>query len=162
MYQCPWCGVFGPNFLDLPQFPKYTKTGITQPSDGLYPWVRLHLMWNVEFNFWMTFCVSLSLIWGNWATFCQLAPVPQIHEKSINWPSDDLLHLSRALLGFIWCEMKSLTLWMIFFVLLLWRGIWAQSPQCAAICQTYQNRYNLTCRWPLHLSKASFDVKYRI
>ena len=122
MYQCPWCGVFGPNFLDLPQFPKYTKTGITQPWDGLYPWVRLHLMWNVEFNFWMTFCVSLSLIWGNWATFCQLAPVPQIHEKSINWPSDDLLHLRRALLGFIWCEMKSLTLWMIFFVLLLWQG----------------------------------------
>ena len=42
--------VFGPNFPNLPKFVKYTKTGITQPSDGLYPGVRIHLMWNMEFN----------------------------------------------------------------------------------------------------------------
>ena len=47
----PWFGVFGPNFLDLLQCPKYTKTGINQASDGLYIWVRFNLMWNVEFNF---------------------------------------------------------------------------------------------------------------
>ena len=29
----------------------YTKTSINQPSDGLYIWLRFHLMWNVEFNF---------------------------------------------------------------------------------------------------------------
>ena len=50
VYQCWWCGVLGFNLSNLPQFPKYTKTGITWPADGLYPWVRLHLMWNLEFN----------------------------------------------------------------------------------------------------------------
>ena len=50
MYWCPWLGVFGSNLIDLPQFNKYTKTGLIRPSDCLYPWVRLHLMWNVEFN----------------------------------------------------------------------------------------------------------------
>ena len=34
----------------LAPIPKHTKTGITWPADGLYTWVRLHLMWNVEFN----------------------------------------------------------------------------------------------------------------
>ena len=48
--QCLWCAVFGPNFLDLSQFPKYTKTGITRPSDGLYLRVRHLLRWNVKFN----------------------------------------------------------------------------------------------------------------
>ena len=43
-------GVLGLSLSDLPQFPKYTKTGLTQPSDCLYLWVRLHLMSNVEFN----------------------------------------------------------------------------------------------------------------
>ena len=44
-------GVYGPNFPELLQCPKYTKIGTNQPSDGLYIWVRFHLMWNVEFNF---------------------------------------------------------------------------------------------------------------
>ena len=30
--------------------PKYTKTGITQPSDGLYTCARLHLMQNLQRN----------------------------------------------------------------------------------------------------------------
>ena len=47
---CPWCETFRPNFFDLTRFHKYTKTGITWPSDGFYPSVRLHLMWNVEFE----------------------------------------------------------------------------------------------------------------
>ena len=34
----------------LSPMPKYTNTGITQPSGGLYIWVGLHLMWNVKFN----------------------------------------------------------------------------------------------------------------
>ena len=50
MYWCPWLGVFGSDLPDLPQFPKYTETSLTQPSDCLHPWVRLHLIWNDEFN----------------------------------------------------------------------------------------------------------------
>ena len=58
--QSPWFGVFGPNFPDLCQCPKYTKTGINQPSDSLYIWVRFHLMWNVEFNFLDNFlCIGV-------------------------------------------------------------------------------------------------------
>ena len=49
--QSPWFGVFGPNLPDLLQCPKYTKTGLNQPSDSFYIWVRFRLMWNVEFNF---------------------------------------------------------------------------------------------------------------
>ena len=40
----------GPNFPNSPQCCNYTNTGITWPSDGLYTWVRLHVMWNVECN----------------------------------------------------------------------------------------------------------------
>ena len=58
--QSPWFGVFGPNFPDLCQCPKYTKTGINQPSDSLYIWARFHLMWNVEFNFLDNFlCIGV-------------------------------------------------------------------------------------------------------
>ena len=37
--------LFGPSFLL-----KNPKTGETQPSNGFYTWVRLQLLWNVEFN----------------------------------------------------------------------------------------------------------------
>ena len=50
IYQCPWFGVFGPNIPNFPEFFKYIKTGITQPKDDIYTWVRLNLMLNVEFN----------------------------------------------------------------------------------------------------------------
>ena len=43
-------GEIGPNLPNVPQFPKYIKTGITWSADDLYTWVRHHLMWNVEFN----------------------------------------------------------------------------------------------------------------
>ena len=49
-------GKFRPNLPNLCQFPKYTETGITWPTDELYTWVRLHLMWNVEFNTLDDFC----------------------------------------------------------------------------------------------------------
>ena len=42
-------GNLGPISPTCPN-PKHTKTGITWPADGIYTWVRLHLMWNVEFN----------------------------------------------------------------------------------------------------------------
>ena len=47
---CPWFGKFGPYFPDLSQFPQNTDTGIMKLSVGLYPWVRFHLMLNVELN----------------------------------------------------------------------------------------------------------------
>ena len=43
------CGIWT-QFLGPALCPKYTKTGINQPSDDLYIWVRFQLMWNVEFN----------------------------------------------------------------------------------------------------------------
>ena len=57
---CPWFGVFDSNFPDLPQCPKYTKTGVNQLSNGICIWVRLHLMWNMEFNTLNDFlCIDL-------------------------------------------------------------------------------------------------------
>ena len=57
VYHYEWFSVYRcydrGNLAQSPQLaaiPKYTKTGITQPADNLYIWVRLHLMWNVEFN----------------------------------------------------------------------------------------------------------------
>ena len=153
MYQCWQCGVIGLNLSNLPQFPKCTKTGITWPADGLYPWVRLHLMWNVEFNFLDNFYVLLSMTWDVWAQFVQLTLIPQIHKTN----KIDPQMAFTLKLGFIWCEMWILTLWMTFHVLVPMIGeIWAQSPQFASIPQIYWNRYNLT------RSKASFDVKCSI
>ena len=45
----PMILVLGSNFSNLPQCPNYTKASVTRPSDGIYMWVRPHLMWNVEF-----------------------------------------------------------------------------------------------------------------
>ena len=98
LYWYPWFGVFRSNFPNLPQFPNYTKTGLTPPADGLYTWIMLCLMWNVEF-----------------------------------YTLNDFLCIHAHDLGYL-C--------------LLFRT-----------CPNSQSRYKLTLRWPLHLSKASFDVK---
>ena len=72
--QSPWFGVFGPNFPDLLQCPKYTKTGINQPSDSLYIWVRFHLMWNAEFNFLDNFlCIGFHDL-GCLGSVCPTCP----------------------------------------------------------------------------------------
>ena len=60
---CPWIWVFGHKFLDFPQCPKYIKTGVNQPSNCICILVRLHLMWNVEFN---TLDGWLSVYWCPW------------------------------------------------------------------------------------------------
>ena len=151
MYQCPWFGIFGPSFSNLPQFPKYTKTGITRPSDGLYPWVRLHLIWSVEFNT----LDDLGYLWQISLTCPNLWIHKNKYILTLRWILDKY--------GFIWCEMWSLTIWMTFCisVSMIW-GIWVQFLQLVPVPQIYQNRYNLTHRWSLHLSKASFDVKLEI
>ena len=60
VYPSLWFRIFGPNFLDLLQFPKYTKRDINRSSDGFYIWVRFHLMWNVEFSCLDDFLCILS------------------------------------------------------------------------------------------------------
>ena len=92
--------VFGPNFVDLPQCPKYTKPDINQPSDGLYVWVWLHLMWDIEFNIWNYFLRIDSDIWGIWVQFPRFNPVPKYSETGITRPSVGLypwvrVHLMR-------------------------------------------------------------------
>ena len=88
-------------FSQLAQFSRHTKTGITRTADGIYTWIRLPLMWSVEFY-----------------TF------------------DDFLYIDAHDLGYL--SLIYLT--------------------CPNSTDT-QNRYKLTFRLPLHLSKASFDVK---
>ena len=94
--QSPWFGVFGPNFPDLCQCPKYTKTGINQPSDSLYIWVRFHLMWNVEFNFLDNFL----RIGGPWLGVFGLSlyDLPQCckYTKQLKLTLRWHLHLSRT------------------------------------------------------------------
>ena len=55
-----WISVFGRKFLDFPQCPKYTKAGVNQPLNCIFILVRLHLIWNVEFN---TLDGWLSVYW---------------------------------------------------------------------------------------------------
>ena len=50
VYPSLWFVVFSPNLPKFSQVPKYTKTGKTWCLDGLYFWVRPHLVWNIEFN----------------------------------------------------------------------------------------------------------------
>ena len=50
-------GYLGPVCSTCPNSQNILKqVCMTQPSDGLYPWVRLHLNWNVEFTIKITFC----------------------------------------------------------------------------------------------------------
>ena len=57
---CAWMWVLGLKFPDFPQCSKYTKTVVNQCSNGIGILVRLHLMWNVEFN---TLDGWLSVYW---------------------------------------------------------------------------------------------------
>ena len=99
--------VFSPNFLKLSQLPKYTKTGTTWCLDGLYFWVRPHLVWNIEFN---TFSDFLWLY---------LDPVSQNHPNPPNTLKQVQLDFQMAFaleLSIIWFEMWSWTLWITFCV----------------------------------------------
>ena len=51
-FECLYIQVHDLGFLGLAllRCPKYTKTGMNKPSDGLYIWVRFHMIWNMEFN----------------------------------------------------------------------------------------------------------------
>ena len=56
--------LFGPSFPKVPWCPKYSKTGETLPSNGFYTWIRLQLMWNVDFNTFNEFLYIQAHIWG--------------------------------------------------------------------------------------------------
>ena len=82
-------GIWAP-FHNLPQIPKSTKKGITQPAAGLYTWVKLHLMRNVDFK-------TLTVYWYTWfglnlGLICSTCPnSTDIYTKSgINWLLDGL------------------------------------------------------------------------
>ena len=77
--------VFSPNFLKLSQLPKYTKTGTTWCLDGLYFWVRPHLVWNIEFN---TFSDFLWL---------HLDPIFQKSSQSSKYTKTSIAGLSNGL-----------------------------------------------------------------
>ena len=60
-----------PHFVSKP---KYTETVKTQSSEGLYHWIRLHVIWNVELNTLEDFpFISFHDFWdlGNFSTFLQ-------------------------------------------------------------------------------------------
>ena len=107
-FLCPWFGVFGASFSNLLQFPKYTKAGITRPSDGLYPWVRLHLIWSVEFN------TLDDLVY-----LCQISltcvPISQIH-KNLKFTTDVLYYKLQIfitnLLQNVFCQFDMITKFM--------------------------------------------------
>ena len=121
-YTCPWFVVLGSNFSNLPQCPNYTKASVTWPSDGIYMWVRLHLMWNVEFCILDDFlCIwahylgylgSISPTWPNAQKYTKsgrtqpsdgLYPWTRLH---LMWnvgfnPLDDSLRISAHDLGYL-------------------------------------------------------------
>ena len=101
VYPSLWFVVFCPNFLKLPQFPKYTKTGTTWCLDGLYVWVRPHLVWNIELNTFNDF------LWLYFDLVSQNHPNPQNNLKQVQLDCQKAFTLE---LSIIWFEMWSWTL----------------------------------------------------
>ena len=73
MCPCSWFGVFGPNSLNLSHYLSTCETGIAQPTEGPdTTWCETRC-WRL----WISFHVSLHLIWGIWVQFPQIAPIPE-------------------------------------------------------------------------------------
>ena len=53
----------------LAPMPKYTKTGITQSSDGVYIWEGLIWCEICSWTLQITFCKYIPMIWSIWAQF---------------------------------------------------------------------------------------------
>ena len=119
------------------QFPKYTNTGITRLSLGLYPWVRLHLMWNVELN---TFddCASLPFIWGFRDQYPWLVSIRKHTKADTTWTLDLLCIWVRPHLA--WNIEFNTFDDFLYMTLSIW-GISAQSPQIISIPQIPYNRW---------------------
>ena len=124
MYLCPWFGLSGSNLVDLLyKIRRYTKSGINWLSDGLYIWVRLHLMWNVEFST----LNDMLMIWGFWSQYPWFAPMPQ-----------NLSKVSFSMKSWF-KQLQWLSVYESFT--LVW-GIWVQSPQITSMPLV------LYTRWP--------------
>ena len=109
---------------------------VPKGSNYVYPWAILHFIWNVEFNtlqdLWH---VSLPMIWGTWAKFLWLAPIPQIHKNmyklTLRWP----LNLSRASFD-VKCVVYTLNDFCVLMMPMIW-NIWVQFPWLAPLPQIY-------------------------
>ena len=123
-------GHFGSNFPDSSQFPKYTKTGVTRLSVGLYPWVWFHFIWNVEFNTLNDFPCIHALFWG-----CICPNTVKQYNLTLRWP----LHLiSKASFS-----MKSWVTHLQWFSIydsltFIW-GIRVQSPKITSMPENFYN-----------------------
>ena len=97
-----YLGYFGPislTFLNAPNTLKQVYTNLA--SDGLYPRVRLHFMWYVEFNTLDDFfCISSHDLGEFGPNFSDLSQFLKYTKAGINWPSDGLYILPR--LHLIW------------------------------------------------------------
>ena len=76
---CPysWFEVFVYSFSKLSQYPSTWETGETQPSEGLDTRVTFNWREKRSWRLWITFHVSLHVIWVIWAQFPQIALMPK-------------------------------------------------------------------------------------
>ena len=151
----------GPIFSDLPQISKNTNTCITKLSVGLYPWVKFHLMQNVEFNTMDEFVYPCPLF----GFFPWLAPFPKYNKTGvITRPSDGLTLVSFSIKSWV----KHLQ-WLFMYdsVTLIW-GIWVQTPQIFSMPQILYNRWPsddlettwVRRRWMWNIKLKTFHYLY--
>ena len=138
----------GTSFHKVPWCLKYPTKGETLPSNRFYIWIRLQLMWNVEFN---TFDEFLWFgIFG--PNFPHLLQFPKYTKTGINKPSDGF---------YIWERFH--LMWNVefnFLVDFLCIGV-HNLGYLDPICPTCPNSPNIlkkTLKLPLPWSKASFDA----
>ena len=146
MNLCPLFDIFLPNLPDLPQFHKYTRASINWVSDGLLIWAGFHLMWNVKFNTMNDFLRN----------FPNLPQFPKFTKTGLTRPADGLCTWIRL------CLMWNVEFYTLDDFLCIDAHDLSYLGLIFLTCLSSQNRYKLTLRWPLHLSKVSFDVKCRI
>ena len=89
----PWFVVLGPYFSNLPHCPNYTKASVTWTSDAVYMWVRLQLMWNVEFSFLNDFLCIWAHYLGYLGSISPTLPNAQKYTKSGRTQPSDGLYL---------------------------------------------------------------------
>ena len=92
----PWIWGILTQFPQLAPILKYTKTGLglTQPTDGLYTWIRLCLVWDVEFYTLGDFlCIAADDLDYLGLIFLTCPNSQNRYEFTLRW----LLNLSKAL-----------------------------------------------------------------
>ena len=129
------CVVLGSNLSNLPQCPNYTKASATWPSDGIYMWVGLHLMWNVEFGILDVFLCIWAHCLGYLGSISPTWPDAKKNTKSgRTQPLDGLYPWKR--LHLMW-NIGSNTLDDFLHISALLWGIWVKSPWLTPILQIH-------------------------